>query len=146
MINWANRILTNVKFELGDSCSNVISTASNMKAVFPACAVSVISNPAIEDDLDADRDGENAVQCGVQIEIYSKKSLSDAFILMGVANSAMYKMGFVRREGAREISHSDPSIFRVIARYTRVIGANDVINKFTAVQPSGVTGSTQGEG
>lgn len=146
MINWQNRILTNVKTELGDRCKNVVATSSNMKAVFPACCVSVISAPSVADDLDIGSEEENAIDCGVEIEIYSKVSLSDAMSLMAVANSAMYKMGFKRRQGANLASYASPDITRVIARYTRVIGADDVIDKFGTTGSTGSTGETGNTG
>ena len=135
MINWQNRILTNVKIELGNKCPNVVATSSNMKAVFPACCVSTITSSSIADDLDIGSDEENAINCGVQIDIYSKVSLSDAMSLVAIVNGAMYKMGFKRRSGPSQASYTAPDIYRVIARYTRVIGADDVIDKF-------VTGNT----
>lgn len=130
MIYWQNRILTNIKIAFGDKCTNVVPSRNNNETVFPACLVRTVQDTAIAGDLGSSGE-ENAVNCGVQVEIYSKKSLSDAISLMSVVNRAMYRMGFSRREGARQVSNVEqPDIYRVVARYTRVIGSEDVIKKF----------------
>ena len=146
MINWQNRILTNVKLTiLGEyNLAQVVSTATNMPAKFPAVCVAVVSAPAI--DLGSDE--ENAINCVVQIDVYSKVSDADAMKILESANSAMYRMGFKRREkrnGADSLqaSFTSPDIHRVIARYTRVIGANDVIDRFVSAE-TGETGTTDG--
>ena len=128
MINWANRILTNVKTQLGDKCTNVVKTTNNMRASWPAVCVKVINNAATADDLEFE---ENAVTCTIQIEAFSKVSLTDAEKLMDTANEAMYRMGFKRFQGPQEVDNVNaPEIFRVISRYRRIIGANDTIDKF----------------
>lgn len=131
MIWWQNRILTNVKYLLGESCKNVVSRRSNIKAVFPACVVRVISNDSTADDLDIS-DEEPAVVCGVEVEIYSHASLDDSFKLMGTANTAMYRMGFHRVQGPYHVEDTTaPEYYRVVSRYERVIGDADEIPKFT---------------
>lgn len=131
MINWQNRILTNVKLALGDEVKAVTSTQSDVKAKFPACAVQTIINGAIADDLSADNDSENAVACGVQIDIFVKTSLSDAYRLGDIVNSAMYRMNFRRTSGYTEQeNYSSPDIKRITARYERIIGSGDVIDRF----------------
>ena len=128
MIYWQNRILTNVKNAVSEKCKNVVSTDSNIKAKFPAMLVKTSSNAAVADDLDMD-DEENAVRCIVTIESYCKTSLQDNIKLMELANGAMYSMGFKRRQGPLEIDNIDaPEIFRMTARYVRIIGADDTIN------------------
>lgn len=150
MINWQNRILTNVKITIlvEYAHAQVVSTVTNMPAKFPAVCVAVVSAPAIADDLDLGSDGENAISCVVQIDVYSKVSDADAMKILELANSAMYRMGFKRREkrnGADSLqaSFASPDIHRVIARYTRVIGANDVIDRFVSAE-TGETGTTDG--
>lgn len=131
MIYWQNRILTNVKIALGNNCKTVVSSRNSSEAVFPACLVQVVQDAATAEDLDCDGE-ENAVFCGVQTEIYSKKSLSDAINLIAIVNRAMYQMGFKRREGPRRVSNVEqPDIYRVAARYVRTIGDGDVIEKFS---------------
>lgn len=131
MIDWRNRILTNVKLALGDEVKAVTSTQSDVKAKFPACAVQTIINNSIADDLSADNDSENAVTCGVQIDIFVKTSLSDAYRLADIVNSAMYRMNFIRANGFNEtINYTSPDIKRVTARFERIIGSSDVIDRF----------------
>lgn len=131
MIDWRNRILTNVKLALGDEVKAVTSTQSDVKAKFPACAVQTIINNSIADDLSADNDSENAVTCGVQIDIFVKTSLSDAYRIGDTANSAMYRMNFRRTSGFTEQeNYSSPDIKRITARYERIIGSDDVIDRF----------------
>lgn len=130
MIYWQNRILTNVKIALGDKCKSVVSVSSKKPSVFPTCAVRTVINNSYADDLDIG-DGENAVICGMSIDIITKTTLADAFSLMSIANTAMYRMGFKRNEGPVEVNDATtPEIFKVTARYSRIIGADDVIKKF----------------
>ena len=130
MIYWQNRILTNVKNSLEGKCNTVVSAKNNIKASFPACLVQVVSNPAIAETLDLD-DSECAVYCGVNLEIYSKVSMTETMELTGIANEAMYKMGFKRREGPSQVQNVDsPDIFRIVCRYVRVIGASETIDRF----------------
>ena len=131
MIYWQNRILTNVRISFGDRCKNVVSTISDIKATFPACAVEVVSNNSVADDLDIGSDGENAVYCGVAVEIYAKKSLQDSMELVSIANTAMYRMGFKRIQGPIQVHNaSEPDIFHVSTRFARVIGASETIERF----------------
>ena len=131
MIDWRNRILTNVKLAFGDEVKAVTSTQSDVKAKFPACAVQTIINNSVADDLSADNDSENAVTCGVQIDIFVKTSLSDAYRLADIVNSTMYRMNFRRTSGFNEtINYTSPDIKRVTARFERIIGSSDVIDRF----------------
>ena len=129
MIYWQNRILTNVKNTVSEKCTNVVSTESNIKAKFPAMLVKISSNAELAGDLDGDGEEENAVRCIVTIESYCKTKLQDNIKLMELANGAMYQMGFKRRQGPLEIDNIDaPEVFRMTARYVRIIGADDTIN------------------
>lgn len=129
MIYWQNRILTNVKKALGNKCATVVATTLNSKARFPAMMVKVVSNASTADDLEYGE--ENAVRCVVTIEAYSNVSLQEAVNLIGLANEAMYRMGFKRRQGPVELENIDaPEVSRVTARYLRAIGANDTIELF----------------
>lgn len=130
MIFWQNRILTNVQTALGGRCKTVVSRRNGLPAKFPACLVKVETNYSMADDLDME-DGENAVYCGVAVEIYVTTTLNDGYALMELANSAMYRMGFIRPEGPFHVEdNTRPEVIRLVARYTRVIGASDTIDKF----------------
>ena len=127
MIWMQNRILTNVKQALGDACKNVVSRRSNLSAKFPTCLVNIISNNSVADDLDIE-DEEVAVSCGVNVEIYSKVSVSESINLMSLANGAMYRMGFRRIEGPMHVEDpTSPEVFRVVSRYTRIIDRKSVV-------------------
>ena len=130
MIDWQNRILTNVKIQLGNKCKFVVSTSSKVSSTFPACSVTVTGGPELEPDMDPD-DEENAINCGVSIEMYSKVSAEDSRSLIGIADKAMHKMGFHRNMGPTQVENvTAPDIFRYTARYSRTIGVNDVIPLF----------------
>ena len=130
MIYWQNRILTNVAKKLGDKCKNVVSTENNTRPIFPTCEIKVVENRSIADDLECE-DGENAVLCGVQAVMITKKSLSETIDLMRTVHEAMYKMGFKLKTGPLETTYAtNPDECRVTSRFTRVIGACDVIELF----------------
>lgn len=128
MIYWQNRILTNVKKHLGKKCINVVSTDNSGDSTFPAVAVKVFNNSAIATDLEVE---ENAVSCNVSVDVYSGKSLAEAIDIMQTADEAMRIMGFKRTYGPSQVENmNSPEINRMIARYRRVIGADDVISPF----------------
>lgn len=128
MIYWQNRILTNVKKHLGDKCKNVVSTDNGGSSKFPTVAVKVFNNAAVATDLEAE---ENAVACNVSIDAYSRKSLSEAIDVIDTADEAMRIMGFRRTYGPSQVDNmNSPEINRMVARYRRIIGADDDIRLF----------------
>lgn len=128
MIDVSNRVLTNIKFATSDICQNITSTESDSPPGFPCLQVSQIDNPDAAMDLE---NSENAVESVVEIQSYSNKNLTESRKIIGVACDAMRRMGYVRQMGPKQIANAGGSnVFRMVARFRRIIGAGEEIERF----------------
>lgn len=134
MIDWENRVLTNVETRLHQEYGpcKVVSIVNDTPPTFPTVCVSMLANHAIAEDLEIG-DGENAVNCGIGVTAYSNKSKQDCKAMISVANKAMYNMGFKRGYGpitATSGVEAQNKYHVMLARYMRVIGSTETIEKF----------------
>lgn len=128
MIDVWNRVLTNIKISLFDICKNVVNSKSGSFPDFPAVSVVQLDNSSTEDDFD---NFENAVTSLIKIQSYSKKSLNEAREIINMACDAMNRMGYRRTYGPSEIKNiEDVNIKRMVARFERLIGDGDEIERF----------------
>ena len=74
--------------------------------------------------------GEAAVTPSVQIDIYTngQRALSEAYNIDELSHSSLLEMGFRRSYGPELIQSTDPSIKRLVSRYTRLIGYGETLN------------------
>ncbi len=94
---------------------------------FPAMFFNVIGNETTANDLS---NSENAVNTTVEITFYATGAtrLSTCKSLMTTADDKMRSMGFRRVFGPQQITNvADTTICRLIARYNRIIGSDDVL-------------------
>ena len=125
--NW-NRVLTNIKIAESGICSNITSTNSDKPPGLPALLIDQIDNPDAAEDLE---NSENAVESTVEIQTYSNKSLTESRKIINIACDAMRQMGYRRMMGPKQVTNAGNSkIFRMVARFSRVIGSGDEIAKF----------------
>lgn len=125
--NW-NRVLTNIKAAESDTCTNITSTNSDSPPGFPALMVDQIDTPDIADDLE---NSENAIESVIELQAYSNKNLTEARKIINIACDAMRRMGYRRRMGPKQVANAAVNnIFRMVARFSRVIGAGEEIEKF----------------
>ena len=78
----------------------------------------------------ADLEGnENSITPSIQIDIYTsgQKALSKGYEIEEKSHAALISMGFRRSYGPELIQATDPSIKRLISRYSRVIGYGDLL-------------------
>ena len=135
MIDWENRILTNVETRLHNEYNKnckVVSIVNDSPPSFPTVCVSNLANNSVADDLECG-DGENAVYCGIGITAYSDVSKQDCKKMFEVANKAMYNMGFKRGYGPVVTTSGKEAISKIhvmLGRYVRIIGSAEVIEKF----------------
>lgn len=128
MIDVSNRVLSNIKTYVSDICSNVQGSTSKTPPGFPALGVVQIDNPDVALDLE---NSENAVESVIEIQSYSNKSLNEAKTLINKACDAMRIMGYARRYGPTEIKNAnDTNIYRMTARFGRIVSSVDEIEKF----------------
>ena len=125
--NW-NRVLTNIKIAESGICSNITSTNSDKPPGLPALLIDQIDNPDAAEDLE---NSENAVESTVEIQTYSNKSLTESRKIINIACDAMRQMGYRRMMGPKQVTNAGNSkIFRMVARFSRVIGSGEEIAKF----------------
>lgn len=135
MIDWENRILTNVETRLHQEYSpscKVVSVVNDTLPEFPTVCISMLANNAVEEDLDIS-DGENAVYCGMGITAYSNKSKQDCKAMFDVVNKAMYNMGFMRGYGpitATSGVEAQNKYHVMRGTYSRYIGASETIERW----------------
>lgn len=129
--NW-NRVLTNIKTAESGVCPNITSTNRDSPPGFPALLVDQIDNPDVAEDLE---NSENAVESNIEIQSYSNKSLTESRKIINIACDAMRQMGYRRRMGPKQVANAGNSkIYRMVARFTRVIGSGEEIPKFESNQ------------
>lgn len=128
MIDVWNRVLSNIKSAETGTCNNVTSANSDSPPLFPCIMVDQIDNPDTAEDLE---NSENAVESTIEIQTYSNKSLTESRKIINIACDAMRQMGYRRRMGPKQVANAGNSkIYRMVARFTRVIGSGEEIKKF----------------
>ena len=129
MVDTSNRVLTNIKFDIKDLCTNVTSNNTDSPATLPTTSVVQIDNPDRAMDLE---NSENAVNSVIEIQTFSNVSLTESKNIVNACCDAMRKMGYVRTYGPTKISNaSDTNIYRMVARFTRIVSSVDDIPKFS---------------
>lgn len=128
MIDASNRVLTNIKIYMAETCKNVSNYSSKSPPAFPAVSVSQIDNPDACVDLE---NNENAVKSVIEIQCYSNKNITESKNIINQCCDAMRMMGYRRTYGPKPITNaSDTNICRTVARFTRLVSSVDEIEKF----------------
>lgn len=93
-------------------------------AKIPAATLFFNGVPGNTWDLEGD---ESTVTPTVQVDIYTKgqKALTQAYEIDAVSHETLTKMGLRRVTGPELIQATDPTIKRLVSRYSRVIGFGD---------------------
>ena len=97
---------------------------STTVAQIPAATLFFNGIPGKTWDLEGD---ESTAIPTLQVDIYTKgqRALTQAYEIDAVSHETLTRMGFRRVTGAELIQSTDPSIKRLISRYTRVWGYGD---------------------
>ena len=128
MIDVSNRVLTNIKVYISDICKNVQSNSSKSPPGFPALSVEQIDSPDAAMDLE---NSENAVTSVIEIQAFSNKNITEAKKVINLACDGMRIMGYARTYGPKEVKNvSDTNIYRMVARFKRVVSSIEEIVKF----------------
>lgn len=128
MINVENRVLTNVKTYISDVCQTVQNDSAKSPASFPAVSVEQIDNPDTAVDLE---NTENAVTSTIEIQTLSNRNITEAKTIINKACDGMRIMGYVRQYGPKRVQNAaDTNIFRMVARFRRIVSSVDEIEKF----------------
>lgn len=128
MIDASNRVLTNIKTYVAETCKNVSNYSSKSPPAFPAVSVVQIDDTETCMDLE---NSENAVKSVIEIQCYSNKNITESKNIINQCCDAMRKMGYIRTYGPKPVTNaSDTNIYRTVARFTRLVSAVDEIEKF----------------
>lgn len=128
MISAENRVLSNIKSYVKDTCKNVSNYSSKSPPSFPAVSVVQIDNQDACMDLE---NSENAAESVIEIQCYSNKNIAEAKNIINQCCDAMRKMGYARAYGPKPIDNaSDTNIYRMVARLKRLVASVDDIAKF----------------
>ena len=128
MIDASNRVLTNIKTYVAETCKNVSNYSSKSPPEFPAVSVVQIDNPDSCEDLG---NNENAVKSVIEIQCYSSKNITESKNIINQCCDAMRAMGYVRAYGPKPVTNaSDTNIYRMVARFNRLITSINEIDKF----------------
>ena len=128
MIDVSNRVLSNIKSYVKDTCKNVSNYSSKSPQSFPAVSVVQIDNQDACMDLE---NSENAVESVIEIQCYSNKNITEAKNIINQCCDAMRKMGYARSYGPKPIDNaSDTNIYRMVTRLKRLVTSVDDIAKF----------------
>ena len=119
MIDAWNRVVSNLRIAEEGVCSRISSTTSDTPAELPAMAVEQINNYDAYTDIE---NSEIAVMSIIRIQVFSKKSLSEAREIMTVAADAMRVMGYRRYFGPQPLPNlGNTMLYRMEARFRRPI-------------------------
>lgn len=128
MIDIWNRVTTNLQIAEKGTCLHVVSTNSDNPPGFPCLMVNQIDNPDAAEDLE---NSENAAEPVIELQAYSNKSLTEARNVISAACDAMRQMGFRRRMGPQRVQNAAAAnVFRMAARFERLVGSGEEIEKF----------------
>lgn len=76
--------------------------------------------------MDLMRDVQNGVNSTFQVDSISNRSYDEAFEIINDAGDFFIKLGYALTY-EQELPTGTPSIWRFVARFNRVVGANDVL-------------------
>ena len=99
---------------------------SSIVSVMPYASLYFLGVPGNSYDLEGD---EGTVMPTLQVDIYTngQRALTKAYEIDEISHSALVGMGYRRTYGCELIQSTDPSIKRLVSRYSRVVGFGESI-------------------
>lgn len=100
---------------------------SSVVSVMPYASLYFLGLPGNSYDLEGD---EGTVMPTLQVDIYTngQRALTKAYEIDAVSHETLVReMGYRRTAGPELIQSTDPSIKRLVSRYSRVVGFGDTI-------------------
>lgn len=128
MTDVSNRVLSNIKTHVKDTCKNVSNYSSKTPPEFPTISVVQMDDRDMCNDLE---NNENAVESVIEIQCYSNKNITESKNIINQCCDAMRMMGYTRIYGPYPITNvADTNIYRMVARFRRLVSSVDDIPKF----------------
>lgn len=99
---------------------------SSVVSVMPYASLYFLGVPGNSYDLEG---GEGTVMPTLQVDIYTngQRALTKAYEIDEISHSTLIGMGYRRIYGCELIQSTDPSIKRLVSRYSRVIGFGETL-------------------
>lgn len=99
---------------------------SSVVSVMPYASLYFLGVPGNSYDLEGD---EGTVMPTLQVDIYTngQRALTKAYEIDEISHSTLIGMGYRRIYGCELIQSTDPSIKRLVSRYSRVIGFGETL-------------------
>lgn len=93
---------------------------------FPYCSLRFLGLPGGSYDLEGN---EGTVMSTIQVDVYTtgQKGLTQAYEIDGISHDTLVNMGYRRTYGPELDQNVDPSINRLISRYSRYIGYGETL-------------------
>ena len=112
-----------ISAEVGDNYSMENSSVINS---LPYASLYFLGLPGNSYDLEGD---EGTVIPTLQVDIYTngQRALTKAYEIDEISHSTLVGMGYRRTYGCELIQSTDPSIKRLVSRYSRVVGFGESI-------------------
>ena len=122
-------IVENTYAKWGEEISKKIGNNYSMEnssvvSVMPYASLYFLGVPGDSYDLEGD---EGTVMPTLQVDIYTngQRALTKAYEIDEISHAVLAGMGYRRIYGCELIQSTDPSIKRLVSRYSRVIGFGD---------------------
>lgn len=119
-----NKVFTIVKKAISAKCPNAGTSTDGSPPAFPYAGFRQLDNSTTADDLE---NNENAATSTIEITAYSNKNLTEAKNIAALAADTMRELGYRRTGPFTPGNAADTNIYRVIYRYSRVIGSGEEI-------------------
>ena len=112
-----------IRKEVGDNYSMENSSIINS---LPYTSLYFLGLPGDSYDLEGN---EGTVMPTLQVDIYTngQRALTKAYEIDSTSHETLIGMGYRRTAGPELIQSTDPSIKRLVSRYSRVVGFGDSI-------------------
>ena len=124
-------IIENTYAKWGEEISKKIGNNYSMEnssvvSDFPYASLYFLGLPGNSYDLEGD---EGTVIPTLQVDIYTngQRALTKAYEIDEISHSTLIGMGYRRIYGCELIQSTDPSIKRLVSRYSRVIGFGETL-------------------
>lgn len=92
----------------------------------PLLCMRQIGAPQIGNDLM--RNAQNGVDSTFQVESFSSVSYDEAYEIINDAGNIFIELGYALTYGVMELPTGSPTLWRFLARFNRVVGANDTLS------------------
>ena len=124
-------IIENTYAKWGEEISKKVGNNYSMEnssvvSDFPYASLYFLGLPGNSYDLEGD---EGTVIPTLQVDIYTngQRALTKAYEIDEISHSTLIGMGYRRIYGCELIQSTDPSIKRLVSRYSRVVGFGESI-------------------